>query len=51
VKIFLRQAYRRRSGYGALLLFILTYSATMALVIAPDHVKEAIDALRTWPFG
>lgn len=49
MKIFLRQAYQGRSGYVALLLFLLAYSATMALVVAPEQVKSAMDAPWAWP--
>lgn len=50
MKIFLRQPHQGRSGYVALMLFLLAYTATLALVIAPDHVKSAMDAPWTWPF-
>jgi hypothetical protein len=50
VKSLLRQPYQGRAGYVALVLFLLAYIATMALVIAPEHVKSAMDATWTWPF-
>lgn len=42
--MFLRQPHQGRSGYVALMLFLLAYTATLALVIAPEHVKSALDA-------
>lgn len=50
MKIFLRQSHQGRSGYATLLLFLLAYTAAMALVIAPEHVKSVTDASWTWPF-
>ncbi|MCT8331488.1 hypothetical protein [Albidovulum sediminis] len=50
MKTFLHQLHQGRSGYLALMVFLLAYAATMALVIAPDQVRSAMDALRTWPF-
>lgn len=50
MKFFLRQPHHGRSSYVALMLFLLAYTATMALVIAPDHVKSAMDAPWTWAF-
>lgn len=44
MKFFLRQPHQGRSGYVALMLFVMAYTATMALVIAPEHVKSAMDA-------
>lgn len=44
MKIFLRQPHQRRSGYIALTLFFLAYTATIALVIAPEHIKAATDS-------
>jgi hypothetical protein len=32
------------------MLFLLAYTATLALVIAPDHVKSAVDASWTLAF-
>jgi hypothetical protein len=49
VKIFLRHPHQGRSGYVALMLFLLAYTATLALVIAPEHVKSAMDASWSWP--
>jgi len=49
VKILLRQPHQGRSGYVALMLFLLAYTATLAVVIAPEHVKSAMDASWTWP--
>lgn len=48
MKILLRHPDRRWSGYVALTIFLLAYSATMALVIAPDRFKAAKDAPLTW---
>lgn len=50
MRIFLRQPHQGRSGYVALMLFLLAYTATLALVIAPDHVKSAMDAPWTLAF-
>jgi hypothetical protein len=50
LKFFLREPHQGRSGSVALILFLLAYTATMALVIAPDQVKSALDAPLTWPF-
>lgn len=47
--VFLRQPHHGRSGYVALMLVLLAYTATLALVIAPEHVKSAMDASWTWP--
>jgi hypothetical protein len=44
MKKFLRQPHQGPSGYVALMLFLLAYTATLALVIAPDKVKSAVDA-------
>jgi hypothetical protein len=49
VKILLRQPNQGRSGYIALMLFLLAYTATLALVIAPEHDKSAMDASWAWP--
>lgn len=48
MNIFLRQSYQGRSGYVALTLFLLAYTATLALVVAPDRVNSAIDAPWAW---
>jgi hypothetical protein len=48
MKTILRQPQQGRSGYAAVLVFIVAYSATMALVIAPEHVKAAMDAPWAW---
>ena len=48
MKIFLRQPHQGRFGYVALMLFLLAYTATLALAIAPDHVKAALDDPRIW---
>lgn len=50
MKLFLRQSHQGRSGYVALVLFLLAYAATLALVIAPEQVKSAVDAPMAWPF-
>ncbi len=39
----LRQPHNAPSGYVALMVFLMAYIASMALVIAPDHVKSAMD--------
>lgn len=44
MKPFLRDPHHGRSFYAALAIFVLAYIATMALVIAPDQVKRALDA-------
>lgn len=49
--MFLRKPYQGRSGYVALLLFLLAYGATLALVIAPDQVKAAMAASWAWPLA
>lgn len=49
MKAVLRPQYQGRSGYVAFVVFLLAYTATMALVIAPEQVKSAIDAPWTWP--
>jgi hypothetical protein len=49
VKHLFRPTHQGRSGYIALFVFILAYTATMALVIAPERVKSAMDAPLTWP--
>ncbi|WP_374428363.1 hypothetical protein [Tabrizicola sp.] len=46
MKTLLRPSHQGRSGYISLVLFALAYTATLALVIAPDQVKFALDA--TW---
>jgi len=51
VNALLRQPQRGRSGYRALLAFLLAYLAAMALVIAPDAVKSALDAAWGWPLA
>lgn len=43
MKAFFRKSHQGRSGYLALMLFVLAYAATLALVLAPDHVKAAMD--------
>ena len=48
MKILLRKSHHGRSGYTALMLFILAYTATMAFVIAPDQIKSAMDAPWAW---
>jgi hypothetical protein len=50
VKFFLRQPHQGRFGFVAMMVFLLAYTAPMALVIAPDHVKSAKDAPWTWAF-
>lgn len=50
MKKFLRQPNDGRSGYITLGFFFLAYTATMALVVAPDLVKSLIDAALIWPF-
>lgn len=49
MKIFFRQPHQGRSGYIALMLFLLAYTATMALVIAPERVKSALDTFWSRP--
>lgn len=49
MKIFLRHPHHGRSGYVALMLFLLAYTATLALVIAPEQVKSAMDSSWSWP--
>lgn len=49
MKILLRKPHQGRSGYVALMLFLLAYTATLAVVIAPEHVKSAMDASWTSP--
>jgi hypothetical protein len=51
VKALLRQPHQSRSGYVALVAFLLTYSAAMAVVIAPEQVKLTLDASWAWLFG
>jgi hypothetical protein len=48
VKALLRQRHQGRPGYVALMLFLLAYIAILALVIAPEHVKSAMDASWAW---
>jgi hypothetical protein len=50
VKTFLRQPHQRRSGYVALMVFLLAYTAIMAFVISPEQVKSAMDTSWNWPF-
>ena len=50
MKTLFRQPHQGRSGYVALMIFLLAYTATLALVIAPERVKSAMDASSTWPF-
>ena len=50
MKRVLRQPHQGRSGFVALTLFLLAYTASMALVIAPQQVKAAMDAPWTWVF-
>lgn len=47
--MFLRHPHQGRSGYVALMLFLLAYTATLAIVIAPEQVKSAMDASGSWP--
>jgi hypothetical protein len=47
--MFLRHPHQGRSGYVALMLFLLAYTATLAVVIAPEQVKSAMDASWSWP--
>ena len=49
MKMFLRHPHQGRSGYVALMLFLLAYTATLAVVIAPEQVKSAMDASWSWP--
>lgn len=49
MKLFPRQPHQGRSGYVALMLLLLAYTATLALVIAPEHVRSAMDSSWTWP--
>ena len=48
MKILLRKSHNGRSGYAALMLFLVAYTATMALVIAPEQIKSAMDAPWAW---
>ncbi len=38
MKTLVRASYQGRSGYVALMVFLLAYLATLALVIAPERV-------------
>ena len=49
MKMLLRHPHQGRSGYVALMLFLLAYTATLAIVIAPEQVKSAMDASWSWP--
>lgn len=51
MKSLLRQPQQPHSGYVAVAIFLLAYAATLALVIAPAHVKSAMDVILVWPFG
>ncbi len=51
MKTLLRQPHQPQSGYVAVTIFLLAYAATLALVIAPAHVRSALDAILVWPFG
>ncbi len=49
MKGLIRQPHQGRSGYIALIGFLLVYTAAMAFVIAPDRVKSAMETDVTWP--
>lgn len=49
MKNLFRPSHQGRSGYIALIVFILAYTATVALVIAPEWVKSAMDTPWNWP--
>jgi hypothetical protein len=51
MKTLFRQPHQSRSGYVALVAFLMAYTATMAVVIAPGQVKLTLDASWTWLFG
>ncbi|NBE08324.1 hypothetical protein [Paragemmobacter ruber] len=44
MNLFIRDGYRGRPGYVALVLLVLAYAAALAMVIAPDRVMQALDA-------
>jgi hypothetical protein len=48
MKLFLRPAHQGRSGYAALLAFLVVYTATLAFVIAPERVTSAAQASWSW---
>lgn len=48
--MFLRRPHQGRSGYVALMLFLLAYTATLAFVIAPEYALSVIDAGLARPF-
>ncbi len=45
MKRLFRQPGSGPSSYSALFAFALAYLAALALVVAPDHVKAALDTL------
>lgn len=45
MKRLFRQPDLGTSGYSALIVFALAYFAVLALVIAPDEVKSAVDTI------
>lgn len=45
MKRLFRQPDLGRSGYRALIVFALAYLALLALVIAPEQVKVALDTI------
>lgn len=47
MKTFLRQPHQGRSGYVALMVFLVAYAVTVAFVIAPKQVMSAMDAAWT----
>lgn len=45
MKRLFRQPDLGPSGYSALIVFAVAYLAVLALVIAPDQVKAALDTI------
>ena len=44
MKTLLRQPHQGRSGYVALMVFLLTWIAAMAVAIAPRQVMSTLEA-------
>lgn len=44
MKHLFRQTGPGRTGYSALIVFALAYLAVLALVVAPDQVRTALDS-------
>lgn len=42
MKTLLRPSHQGRSGYAALMVFLIVYLCTLALVLAPDQVIAAL---------